>query len=202
MIDLVIDMLWPRLTGEPEKQPNRDEERLDANDSLAEEVKRMLIVRLEQSETRSEAVDRKLLSLFRTTSIFATVSIAIFTGAANLTTLNPDVNRPLVWLSMATILYGFVQLFHATKSTLQGLRASGYERLGKDSLIPTEFDNNTTYNSRQIPLLMNIVEQNEWATNKKVSCMELAYTSIRNALFSLPVLMVLASAIAIDIIGT
>ena len=47
---------------------------------------------------------------------------------------------------------------------------------------------------------MNIVEQNEWATNKKVNCMELAYTSIRNALISLPVLMVMALVIAVGTI--
>ena len=198
--DNVIDHIWPRLTGEPEKQAELVESIFRMDAGLGEEVKKILLVRVAQTQTRSETVDRKLLSLFRTTSLLATVAIAIFAGAANLPAINDGTVKPLVYLSIATILYGFAQLICATKATLQGLRASGYERLGRESLIPTASDTNETYNKKQIYDLMYIVEQNDWTTNQKVSCMELAYTALRNASYSLIVLMLLAFLLAVNIL--
>ena len=108
--------------------------------------------------------------------------------------------KPLVYLSIATILYGFVQLICATKATLQGLRAPGYKRLSRESLIPTDSDTNETYNEKQIYDLMHIVEQNDWITNQKVDCMELAYIALRNSLYSLIMLMILAFLLAVNIL--
>ncbi len=199
--DLIYPCLtYPCLTGEPEKRPERGESICEVDAELAEEVKKMLLVRMGQAESRSETVDRKLLSLFRITSLLATLAIAIFIGAANLTGINSDVPTYLIWFSVLTILYEFIQMFRAATATLQGLRASGYERLGQNILIPKDSDTINIYNQRQIPNLMYIIEQNEWVINRKVDSMEIAYTAIRNALWSLLVLMSLALLLAFNIL--
>lgn len=197
----IRDFIYPSLTGEPDKHPERGEAISDMDEGVAEEAKKMLLVRMNQAELRSETVDRKLLSLFRITSLLATLAIAIFIGVANLTDeINSDIPKFLICLSALTILYEFIQMFRAATATLQGLRASRYERLGQNYLIPSNSDTTNIYNQKQISELMYIIEQNEWVVNRKVDSMEIAYTAIRNALWSLLVLMSLALMIAFNIL--
>ena len=153
----VIDFIYPCLTGEPEKHPERGERISTIDEGLAEEAKKMLLVRMDQAELRSETVDRKLLSLFRITSLLATLAIAIFIGVANLTDINNDIPKFLIWFSALTILYEFIQMFRAATATLQGLRASEYERLGQSYLIPNDSYTTNIYNQKQISELMYII---------------------------------------------
>ncbi len=188
----IIDVIWPRLIGDPEERPKCDASICDIDTEFTEEIKKVLMVRMDQADSRNEIIDRKLLSLFRITSLLATVSIAIFVGAANLTGINPEIPRWLALCSILTILYIFLQMFRAVIATSQGLRASGYERMGRNTLMPRDSDTLNIYNKRQILNIMHIIEQNEWATNRKVDSMEIAYTAVRNAVWFLPVLMFVA----------
>ena len=196
----IIDLIWPRLTGDPEGPPKCDASICDIDTEFTEEIKKVLMVRMDQADSRNEIIDRKLLSLFRVTSLLATVSIAVFVGAANLTGINPEIPRWLAVCSILTILYIFLQMFRAVIETSQGLRASGYERLGRNTLIPRDSDTLNIYNRRQILNIMYIIEQNEWATNQKVNSMEVAYTAVRNAVWSLPVLMLIAVLLSFTIL--
>lgn len=198
--DTLIDFIWPHLTGCPERKPESNGLKYYLPPELITDTKNMLIIRMTQSEERSEAVDRKLLSLFRTGSLLATVAIAVFIGAVNLQSVDDNIYVPIVCIIMAIILYIFLQLCFVVSTTIKGLRAKGYRRLGRESLIPKKSDTFDDFRRSQIEDIIHIIEQNEWTTNRKVDCIELAYTALSNVLYGLVVLMVVALILAINIL--
>ena len=178
----IIDCIYPRLSGENDKIPKLTKLDHNLSESLAIEAKNMLVLRIAEMEERNESVDRKLLSLFRTTSLLATVSTVVFLGVARLQSVDESVWTPIVYGIMISILYAFLQLCLAVKATIEGLRAKSYLRLNRDSLIPSASETLESYNNRLVENMIYAVEKNEWTINSKVDFMELAYVGLRNAL--------------------
>ena len=179
------DMLWPRITGDEEKSPVIDEQPPYIFPELLATVENMLTQRMTQSETRTATVDGKLLSLFRLTSLLATLVIALLAGAAGLIPSVQREERSLVWAAIGLILYMVAQLICAVNSTIKGLEASGYVSQTKATIMPLPGETVYQYKRRQFRDIIFVAEQNEWRTNQKVSHMKVAHRAIRNTVFPL-----------------
>ena len=194
--DKVIDFFWPRSTGSQESPPGYFDGPFELTVDLSDEVKEMLFQRMPQAENRMVAVDRKLLSLFRITSLLATITIAVLVGAAGLTPSGEPQERILASIAIVLILYGILQLTCALSATVRGLERSRYARQSKETLMPLEGEDLSQYKERQISDIIYVTEQHEWATNRKVTQLAIAYRAIRNATISLVGLVGVALIVA------
>jgi hypothetical protein len=194
--DRFVDFVWPRATGSQESPPDYFDGPFELTANLRDEVKDMLLQRMPQSENRMVAVDRKLLSMFRITSLLATITIAILVGAAGLTPTGDRHERILAWPAIVFILYGILQLTRALSATVQGLERSRYARQSKETIMPLEDEDLIQYKERQISDIIYVTEQHEWATNGKVTQLAVAYRAIRNATISLTGLIIVALVLA------
>ena len=141
-------------------------------------------------------VDRKLLSLFRLTSLIATLATVLLAGAAGLIPGVQQDERTLAWAAIGLILYMMVQLICAVNSTIRGLEASRYASQTKTTLMPLGGERAHGYRRRQLRDVMYVTEQHEWATNRKVTHMKVAYRAIRNTVLPLAGLIAIATALA------
>ena len=178
-------MLWPRITGDEESPPVIDQQPPYILPELLDSVETMLTKRMMQAENRMETVDGKLLSLFRLTSLLATLVIALLAGAAGLIPNVLQDERALVWAAIGLILYMVVQLICAVNSTIKGLEASGYASQSKATIMPLARETVFEYKRRQFRDIIFVAEQNEWKTNQKVSHMKVAHRAIRNTVLPL-----------------
>jgi hypothetical protein len=194
--DNVVDFVWPRATGSQDKPPGYLDGPFGLSADLLDEVKEMLLQRMPQAENRMVAVDRKLLSLFRITSLLATITIAILVGAAGFTPTSNPQERILAWPAIGLILYGILQLACALSATVRGVERSRYARQSKETIMPLEDEDLIQYKERQISDIIYVTEQHEWATNRKVTELAVAYRAIRNATISLTGLIIVALVLA------
>ena len=179
------DMLWPRITGGEESSPVIDQQPPYILPELLDSVETMLTKRMTQAENRMATVDGKLLSLFRLTSLLATLVIALLAGAAGFIPNVLQDERALVWAAIGLILYMVVQLICAVNSTIKGLEASGYASQSKATIMPLARETVFEYKRRQFRDIIFVAEQNEWKTNQKVSHMKVAHRAIRNTVLPL-----------------
>ena len=194
--DRVVDFVWPRATGSQEGPPDYFDGPFGLTANLLDEVKEMLLQRMPQAENRMVAVDRKLLSLFRVTSLLATITIAVLIGAAGLSPTGNPHERISAWLAIVLILYGILQLTSALSATVRGLERSRYARQSKETIMPLEGEDLMQYKERQISDIIYVTEQHEWATNRKVTQLAVAYRAIRNSTISLAGLICVALVLA------
>ena len=191
-----VDLLWPRITGIKESPPVFDEQPPDVPPELLDTVELMLSQRITQAENRMVTVDRKLLPIFRLTSLLATLVTALLAGAASLIPGVQQDERTLAWAAIGLILYMMVQLICAVNSTIGGLEASRYASQTKATLIPLRGERANDYRRRQFRDVIYVTEQHEWATNLKVSHMKVAYRAIRNTVLPLVGLIAVATTLA------
>ena len=194
--DRIVDFVWPRTTGSQERPPDYFDGPFELTADLLDEVKEMLLQRMPQAENRMVTVDRKLLSLFRITSLLATITMAVLIGAAGLSPTGNLHERISAWLAIALILYGILQLTRALSATVRGLERSRYARQSKETIMPLEAEDLVQYKERQISDIIYVTEQHEWATNRKVTQLAVAYRAIRNATISLAGLVCVALVLA------
>ena len=197
----IADLIWPRITGPREEMPGWSETRHSILPELLEAVENIVIQRMVQAESRMAAVDRKLLSLFRLTSLLATIAIALLAGATRLIYTNEDVERYLALGAIVLILYSMLQLICGMNATIQGLEASRYASQTKDTILPLDLETAHSYKRRQIRDIMDVTDQHEWATNRKVDHMKIAYKAIRNTALPLVGLTVIATILACTRLG-
>lgn len=193
--DQAIDFIWPRLTGPQEKPPELDEQPHVISGELLEVVEKILVHRMVQAENRTVTVDRKLLSLFRLTSLLATLTAVTLAGAARFIPTNKGAEQAFVWVAIWLILYAMIQLICAVNATIQGLEASGYASQTKGTILPLDRERALAYRRRQVRDVMYLIEQHEWATNRKVSHMLIAHRAIRNSVLPLVGLIVTATVL-------
>lgn len=191
-----LDCIWPRITGPREKPPTFDEQYCGIASELLEAVEDNMTQRMAQAENRMVAVDRKLLALFRLTSLLATLAIALLAGAAGLIPTVEDTERILAGTSIVLITYTMVQLICAARATIKGLEASRYASQTKETILPLDRESEHEYRRRQIRDVIYVTEQHEWATNRKVSYLQVAYRAIRNTILPLMGLMATAMVLA------
>ena len=195
------DLIWPRITGPREAMPAWSETRHSILPELLEAVENIVIQRMAQAESRMVTVDRKLLSLFRLTSLLATIAIALLAGAAELIRADEDVERYLALTAIVLILYSMLQLICGMNATIRGLEASRYASQTKDSILPLDLETVHSYKRRQIRDIMDVTDQHEWATNRKVEHMKIAYKAIRNTALPLVGLTAVATILACTRLG-
>ncbi len=193
LIDQSMDCVWPRITGPQEKPPEFDEQPHVISRQLLDAVEKILIQRMVQAENRSVAVDRKLLSLFRLTSLLATLTAVALAGAAGFIPTNKGAEQAFVWVAVGLILYAMIQLICAVRATIQGLEASGYASQSKETILPLDRERTLAYRRRQVRDVMFLTEQHDWATNRKVSHMLIAHRAIRNSVLPLVGIIVTAT---------
>lgn len=191
-----LDCIWPRITGPREKPPKFDEQYYGISPELLEAVENNVTQRMAQAENRMVAVDRKLLALFRLTSLLATLSVALLAGAAGLFPTVKDTERTVAGISIILITYAMIQLICAARATIKGLEASRYASQTKETILPLDREADHAYRRRQIRDVIYVTEQHEWATNRKVSHMQVAYRAIRNTILPLIGLMATAAVLA------
>jgi len=197
----IVDLIWPRITGPREKMPAWSETRHSIPPELLEAVENTAIQRMVQAESRMAVVDRKLLSLFRLTSLLATIAIALLAGATGLIHTDEDVELYLALAAIPLILYSMLQLMCGMNATTRGLEASIYASQTKDSILPLDLETVHSYKRRQIRDIMDVTDQHDWATNRKVEHMQIAYKAIRNTALPLVGLTVVATILACTKLG-
>ena len=200
-MEYIADLFWPRITGPREEMPVWGEIRHSILSELLEAVEKIVIQRMAQAESRMVTVDRKLLSLFRLTSLLATIAIALLAGATGLIRADEDMERHLALTAIVLILYSMLQLICGMNATIRGLEASRYASQTKDTIFPLDLETVHSYKRRQIRDIMYVTDQHEWATNRKVEYMQIAYKAIRNTALPLVGLTVVATILACTRLG-
>ena len=179
--DYAVDLVWPRATGSKEKPPEFEEELPYVSQELLDRIENTLIQQAPLSQNRMVAVDRKLLSLFGLTSLLAALTTAFLAGAASIIPGNVEqTEKILVWVGMSFLLYIMVQLTRAVLATIKGLERSDYASQTKETMMQFGQESEPEYRRRQIRDVTYVSEQHEWATNRKVEHIQVAYRAIRN----------------------
>lgn len=194
--DQFVDLFWPRITGPRELPPKFDEQAYNIRPELLDTVETMLVHQMTQAENRMASVDRKLLALFRLTSLLAMLVSVLLAGAASLITRVDQNESILASIAIMLIVYAMLQLVRAVKATINGLEASRYASPTKGTILPLKEEEADSYRNRQIRDILYVIDQHLWATNNKVNQMQLAYRSIKNTLLPLVGLIVAAICLA------
>lgn len=192
LIDELIDLIYPRRTGPDQPSPVFDESPLQIRPELLDIIETLLVQRAAEVESRMEAVDRKLLSLFSLTSLLAVLSLGTIAGAAGLIPISDKTESRTAWLAIAIIGYILVQLIWAVKATVSGLQPGEYAARNKLTISPTDTESVEDYRYRQVRDALYTTEQREWATNLKVSHLKVALKAIRNITVPLMALFLVA----------
>lgn len=192
LIDELIDLIYPRRTGPDQPPPVFDESPLQIRPELLDIIETLLVQRAAEVESRMEAVDRKLLSLFSLTSLLAVLSLGTIAGAAGLIPISDKTESRTAWLAIAIIGYILVQLIWAVKATVSGLQPGEYAARNKLTISPTDTESVEDYRYRQVRDALYTTEQREWATNLKVSHLKVALKAIRNITVPLMALFLVA----------
>ncbi len=200
-MEQIIDLIWPRITGPQEGKPVSGGKRHSIAPELLEAIENNVIQLMAQAESRMDTVDRKLLSLFGLTSLLATAAIALMVGAAELANTDEDIERCLAWIAITFILYSMVQLICGVNATISGLKPSGYASQTTETILPLDLETVHSYKRRQISDVMDVTDQREWATNRKVSHMKVAYRAISNTVPPLVGLICIATILAYTKLG-
>ena len=194
--DQLLDLIWPRVTGPKELLPQLDEYDYNIAPELLDTVETISVQQMTQTENRMAAVDRKLLALFRLTSLLAMLVSVLLAGAAGLITRVDQNERILATVAIGLIVYAMLQLVRAVKATINGLEASRYASQTKETILPIKGESVDSYRSRQVRDILYVIEQHLWATNNKVNYMQLALRAIKNTLVPLAGLIIAAIFLA------
>ena len=196
--DGAIDFVWPRKTGSKENPPQFEEKLPDISQELLDRIENTLIQQAPLSQNRMVAVDKKLLSLFGLTSLLATLTTAFLAGAASIIPGNVErTEKILIWVGMSFLLYIMVQLTRAVLATIKGLERSDYASQTKDTMLQFGKETESEYRRRQIRDVTYVSEQHEWATNRKVEHIQVAYRAIRNTIPPFAAVVIVAVAFAL-----
>ena len=196
LIEEVIDLIFPRRTGPDQPPPEFDESPYPVRKELLDAIENLLVQRAAEVESRIEAVDRKLLSLFSLTSLLAVLSLGTIAGAAGLIPITDHTERKIAWLAIAIIAYILVQLIFAVNATVSGLQPGQYAVRYKMTILPSDTESVDDYRRRQIRDGLYMTEQREWTTNRKVSHLKVALKALRNIVVPLVLLFLVAGVLA------
>ena len=144
-----------------------------------------------------EAVNAKLLSLFRLTSLLATLTIAILVGASQLNEPAGKLEQWLTGVAVASIIYAMLQLLCAVLATIRGLDAKPYVVQTTVGILNYDKEPTEAYRRRQINDVLHMIEQHDWTTDRKVDQIAVAHTALRNSTIPLAILVMASSTLAL-----
>ena len=164
---------------------------------MLDQVEATALRRMAQSERNMEVVNSRLLSLFRLTSLLATLTIAILVGASQLNRPDGNLERWLTGIAIGFIIFAMLQLLCAVLATIRGLDARPYLYQTTGGILTRDEEPIEMYRRRQISDLLHMIEQHDWTTNRKVDQIAIAHTALRNSSIPLAVLVIAASTLAV-----
>ena len=195
--NLVSDLFWPRIVGEVPQPPNPPTQSHGIPTELLDQVEATALRRMAQSERNMEVVNSRLLSLFRLTSLLATLTIAILVGASQLNGPADNLERWLTGIAVGFIILAMLQLLCAVLATIRGLDAKPYLYQTTVGVLNQDKESVEMYRRRQISDLLHMIEQHDWTTNRKIDQIAIAHTALRNSAIPLAVLVIAASTLAL-----
>ena len=193
----VSDLIWPRIIGKVPQPPNPPIQPHGIPTELLDPVEATALRRMAQSEHNMEVVNAKLLSLFRLTSLLATLTIAILVGASQLNGPDGNLERWLTGITVGFIIFAMLQLLCAVLATIRGLDAKPYLYQSTVGVLNQDEEPIEMYRRRQISDLLHMTEQHDWTTDRKVDQIAIAHTALRNSAIPLAVLVIAASTLAL-----
>ena len=196
--DQVSDLIWPRIIGNVPQAPNPPTQPHGIPTELLDPVETTTLRRMTQSERHIEAVNVKLLSLFRLTSLLTTLTIAILVGASQLNEPDGNLERWLTGIAVVFIVYAMLQLLCAVLATIRGLDAKPYLFQTTTGIQNQDKEPIDMYRRRQISVILHMIEQHDWTTDRKVDQIAIAHTALRNSTIPLAVLIIAASTLALS----
>ena len=193
----ISDLIWPRIIGKVPQPPNPPTQPHGIPTELLDPVEATALRRMAQSERHMEAVNAKLLSLFRLTSLLATLTIAILVGASQLNGPDGNLERWLTGIAVGFIIFAMLQLLCAVLATIRGLDAKPYLYQTTVGVLNQDKEPIEMYRRRQISDILHMIEQHDWTTDRKVDQIAIAHTALRNSAIPLAVLVIAASTLAL-----
>ena len=193
----VSDIIWPRITQKVPESPSQPAQPHAIPSELLDSVEETALRRIAQSERHMEFVNAKLLSLFRLTSLLATLTIAILVGASQLNQPDGKLEQWLTGIAVASTIYAMLQLLCAVLATIRGLDAKQYLFQTSAGVLNQGEEPIKMYRRRQISAILHMTEQHDWTTARKVDQIAIAHTALRNSSIPLAVLVMAASTLAL-----
>ena len=197
MWNQVSDFIWPRIIGKVPQPPKPPTQPHRIPTEFLDQVESTALRRMAQSERNMEVVNSRLLSLFRLTSLLATLTIAILVGASQLNVPDGNLERWLTGIAVGFIIFAMVQLLCAVLAAIRGLDAKPYLYQTTEGILNLEEETIEMYRRRQISDLLHMIEQHDWTTDRKVDQIAIAHTALRNSSIPLAVMVIAASTLAL-----
>ena len=194
----ISDLIWPRITEEVPGAPSQPSQPYEIPAELLDSVEETALRRMAQSERHVEAINAKLLSLFRLTSLLATLTIAILVGASQLSEPNGKLEQWLTGIAVVSTSYAMLQLVCAVLATIRGLDAKPYLFQTSSGVLTQGEEPIKKYRRRQISVILHMIEQHDWTTDRKVDQIAIAHTALRNSTIPLTVLVTSAFTLALS----
>ena len=191
------DFIWPRIIGKVPQPPNPPTQPHGIPTELLDQVEATALRRMAQSERNMDVVNSRLLSLFRLTSLLATLTIAILVGASQLNGPDGNLERWLTGIAVGFIIFAMLQLLCAVLATIRGLDAKPYLYQTTEGVLNQDKEPVEMYRRRQISDLLHMIDQHDWTTDRKVDQIAIAHTALRNSSIPLAVLVIAASTLAL-----
>jgi hypothetical protein len=186
------DRAWPTLVVKPKQSdaiafewPGGSAAKLDA----LEAAYNILKDELDAENDRMKVVESKLISISSIIPVAMTITVAIVTFLTS--------GRISQFTRTSIIIVGIVggyvalQFLRASLAAVSGLGRRSYERLKLEDIVPEPNESKEKYLQRICVQMVKILITNREVINGKVSQLALGHESLKNALWSLLVLLLI-----------
>ena len=171
LYDTLLDLVWPRLVGDPPKCP---EPRCLLELSFVDQLEH----HLDRSENRQResirSVESKLIALLTFSSILSVAVVAGLTFVSNSSESDDFVRLPSV-IVIVIVFYIAIQLLRSLWCVVGGLRRRGYSDISADALLANAGESSEEYRIRVGNIRLYNLKHNGWVIDQKVSDMAVAH---------------------------
>jgi len=155
--------------------------------------------RLNAAGSRFDSVNGRLIPLLSLAAVLATA--ASVTAPILVDARVSSYHDPILLLA-APIAYSVVQLVRCLHASVNGLRRQTLNDLHLSDLDPLAGETPRAYRGRILERRRFQLLWNEWATDKKVTDMEIAHVAFLNGLFGLGAVIITTLAVFATQVGT
>lgn len=208
-MSIAVDIIWPTLDGDSNQHEKQENEKLAKETQAVSEavanlpsdlddLKEYLAASeklLDAEGSRKSGIESRLLNAAGLVSIAGTVVLGtLFSLAGEKLTLGPPPARAILTVGC---LYLSLQLVAALHSAVKGLQAAGYVEDQPHELLPRNGLKHTVYVRERIERLLVRVAEHRRVNNGKLDQLKIAHCAMRNFLWGLLGVAVIASAVSI-----
>jgi len=184
-IELMLDLIWPRVSRPLAVSPAEAKwpTSVRLNGETIESAYTMLRQEYDAETDRIRTVETKLLGV----SSLAPVAMAIIVASLTaLTTRNLQAfTRVSVFVVGVVGGYVSLQFLRAIQAAIAGLSRRSFFAISLKDLYPLANETKEDYLTRNCLELADVIRCNRAEIDAKVTCLALAHTAIRNAVFGL-----------------